>query len=50
MTYLVEMAQILEHRALERRAKAEPRAANGAALKRLRRFVRQMLEQQVRKR
>lgn len=45
---LVEMALTAEHEELIRKARTEPRAANGAAMKRLRRFVTEMLEQQVR--
>lgn len=45
---LVDMALTAEHEALIRQARAEPRAANGAAVKRLRRFVIEALKQQAR--
>ncbi len=45
---LVELCDQRQHDALIRRAKAEPRAANAAALKKLRRFVAAKIKQQVR--
>lgn len=42
---LVEMALTAEHEDLIRKARTEPRAANGAAVKRLKRFVTEMLRQ-----
>lgn len=48
MTDLVDLCDQRQHDALIRRAKAEPRAANQAAPKKLRRFVERMLRQQAR--
>lgn len=45
---LVDMAEAATHAELERKARAEPRANNAAALKRLQRYVAAMLRQRVR--
>lgn len=46
MSDLVDLCDQRQHDAMIRRAKGEPRAANGAASKKLKRFVERMLKQQ----
>jgi hypothetical protein len=48
MMDLVDLAEAAVHAELERKARAEPRANNAAAPKRLQRYVKAMLRQRVR--